>query len=217
METYTRNQERRCDIPVQFFNGKEYHLYHGERYFSRGCKRMHVAVWEFYHGEVPKGYHIHHKDENTWNNSIENLELLNTHVHLSLHAQEYKEKDGAIEELRGRMDYARKYASEWHRSEQGRAWHREHARKNIETMQKKEYVCKNCGETYMAFPMGSNKFCSNKCKSAWRRQAHLDEETRVCQECGRDFVTNRFSKTRCCSRPCSQRFSYRKKTLREYL
>ena len=48
-------------------------------------KRLHVYVWEHYNGEVPKGYHIHHKDHDKNNNEIENLVLLSASEHASLH------------------------------------------------------------------------------------------------------------------------------------
>ena len=56
--------------PEQTFNGKTYYLYTGERYFSKGTKRLHRVVWEHHNEDIPKGYHIHHVDGNTCNNEI---------------------------------------------------------------------------------------------------------------------------------------------------
>jgi hypothetical protein len=61
------------------FNGIKYRLMGGKRryYLSQsntnaGRKRpkgLHVAVYEFYSGEkVQKGFHVHHKDGNCYNN-----------------------------------------------------------------------------------------------------------------------------------------------------
>ena len=75
-------------VPFQEFNGKKYYLYTNERYFSKGVKRMHVEVWKFYNGEVPKNYHVHHKDGNTKNNNISNLECIEASIHLSKHAKQ---------------------------------------------------------------------------------------------------------------------------------
>ena len=61
-------------LPQQEFANKKYHLYPNERYFSRGTTRMHVAVYKLYFGDIPKGYHVHHVNKNTWDNRIENLE-----------------------------------------------------------------------------------------------------------------------------------------------
>ena len=78
------------------FNGIEYRLMgQGKYYLSQSksnegrkyAKGLHVAIWEYYNGkEVPKGYCIHHKDGNTLNNDISNLECIEIREHLSRHA-----------------------------------------------------------------------------------------------------------------------------------
>ena len=35
-------------------------------------RRLHRAIWKSYNGEIPKGYHIHHKDHNKENNDNNN-------------------------------------------------------------------------------------------------------------------------------------------------
>lgn len=49
---------------------------------------LHRYVWEKYKGKVPKGYQVHHKDENKHNYDIENLELLKISDHHRKHALE---------------------------------------------------------------------------------------------------------------------------------
>ncbi|MDR2874289.1 MAG: HNH endonuclease [Methanobrevibacter sp.] len=39
-------------------------------------KKLHRLIWEEVNGPIPKGYFIHHKDENRMNNDIENLEIM---------------------------------------------------------------------------------------------------------------------------------------------
>lgn len=48
-------------------------------------KGLHRIIWECVNGEIPKGYDIHHKDENPSNNSIYNLELIEHRNHMALH------------------------------------------------------------------------------------------------------------------------------------
>lgn len=36
-------------------------------------------------GEIPHGFHIHHKDNNCFNNDIENLEAIDPSAHSKLH------------------------------------------------------------------------------------------------------------------------------------
>lgn len=47
---------------------------------------LHIFVWEYVHGPRPKGVHIHHKDGNTWNWQIENLEAISPSDHKRLHS-----------------------------------------------------------------------------------------------------------------------------------
>jgi len=41
----------------------------------------HRYVWEAEVGDIPLGYHIHHKDGNKCNNNLTNLELVNNDIH----------------------------------------------------------------------------------------------------------------------------------------
>ena len=63
--------------------------------------------------------------------------------------------------------------------------------------------CVVCGKEFEAINNGQNRFCSNKCKSKWRRDSGVDNETRICKHCGKEFVANKYSKTKFCSRKCS--------------
>ena len=47
---------------------------------------MHRWIWKKYHGRWPKpGYHIHHKDNDKFNNDIKNLDEINGEEHFILH------------------------------------------------------------------------------------------------------------------------------------
>lgn len=214
--TDRRPSECRIDVgqdryPFQIFNGKKYFLYNGERYYSKANKRLHVVVYEYYYGKVPKGYHVHHKDENRANNHPLNLELLDGSEHMSLHMQK-RDK----EELKKRFDYARTFANKWHGSEEGRRRHRQQA---IETgflkLQEKNIPknCEHCGKEYLASHClaSTSRFCSNVCKSKWRRDAGLDNITANCIVCGSPFIKNKYSKVQTCTRSCAAHFQWRTK------
>lgn len=49
-------------------------------------KRIHQLVYEAFVGDIPKGYHIHHKDGNMQNNRVENLIAITEREHHAIHA-----------------------------------------------------------------------------------------------------------------------------------
>lgn len=48
---------------------------------KRRSVRIHVLVAETFIGEIPKGYHVHHIDDNKQNNIVSNLEIIHPKVH----------------------------------------------------------------------------------------------------------------------------------------
>ena len=47
----------------------------------RRTVRIHQLVAETFIGEIPKGYHVHHKDGNKQNNKVTNLEIIHPKQH----------------------------------------------------------------------------------------------------------------------------------------
>ena len=72
------------DAITQYFDGGLYRMFKGERYPSKGGKKLHLAVWTSVFGRVPSGCHIHHKDDHSLNNALGNLECMPTAEHSSL-------------------------------------------------------------------------------------------------------------------------------------
>lgn len=167
--------------------------------------RLHRAVYERYNGAIPSGYHVHHIDHNRRNNEPENLIALTAEEHERLHGE------ALTEEQRERMREnlartARPAASKWHKSEAGRQWHLMHYESMKDVLHKRESMtCIHCGATFEGRPCAS-RFCSNACKSAWRRKAGLDDETIQCEYCGREFTANKYAHARFCSRGCVNRW-----------
>jgi hypothetical protein len=50
------------------------------------------VVWEQAHGPIPRNVGIHHKDRNTLNDALENLELMNKSQHVNEHRAEWEAK-----------------------------------------------------------------------------------------------------------------------------
>jgi ribosomal protein S27AE len=194
-------------LPTQTFNGKVFRLYRGERYFSRGRTRMHVAVWEYYHGKVPAGYHIHHKNENTHDNRIENLEAKPGGEHISEHSKKRFNNNEAW--ARSFQEAGIAKAPDWHRSDAGRKWHSEHALQNTAHIHQNsiDATCDCCGISFKTSPIRQNRhrFCSNKCKSKWRRDNKVDHINYTCSKCNKVFVASKYDSRQFCGRSCAMK------------
>ncbi len=182
---------------IQEFNGERFYLC--GFYFQRKGKRLHVAVWKYHNGEVPKGFHVHHIDGNRANNQIENLQLIDAGVHSSMHSSsrvEYNQRH--IKEMQ-------EQAKEWHRSPEGIAWHMEHGKKCWENKEPREYTCVECGKKFSSthyYAEWQNTFCSGACKTKHREKEQKDFVTKTCPYCGKEFFANKYAKAKCCSREC---------------
>lgn len=191
----------------QYFNGIKFTRDDKTGYYLNSTirKRMHRYVWEHFNGAVPKGFQIHHKDKNRANNDISNLEAVPFSTHAKMHSKEKAEtrREEIIVNLR---ENALPKAVEWHKSEEGRDWHKVHYENTKHKLHPEEMmVCEMCGSEYKGKVSAENRFCSNKCKSAWRRKSGIDNETRICDYCGAEFITNKYSKVSTCSRACANK------------
>lgn len=177
------------------FNGRQY-AWNG-RYYRKSRTFLHRDVWVAHNGPIPKGYHVHHIDHNTSNNAIENLQLVWGATHLHEHQKALAKPTPT---------WAFQAQKEWRESPEGRAFLSEMGKRNhVYLGQEKEFKCECCGEFFTAPNVGVNRFCSNKCKSKWRRDSDLDLVERTCAECGASFQTNRFKPVANCSRSCSRK------------
>ena len=181
----------------------------GYYYNSHTRKRLHQAVWISYNGPIPKGYEIHHKDLNKENNDISNLECLTKKEHHDLHNALLTE-----EERQWRRDNiknnAMPVATAWHKSEEGREWHRQHAKEQIAQGQlnkKTIYNCSMCGKEFegVVRNINANHFCSGACKARFlRRKRSMDKsDKRICCVCGKEFMASPWSGAKTCSRSCA--------------
>lgn len=202
----------KCVEKVIYYDGLRFTLHKSKRYHynSKLRRHLHQYIWEKAYGKIPKGYEIHHKDLDHTNHDLNNLECLPAEEHRALHSRIDKET-GRNREARAKnlAEKARPKASEWHGSPEGIEWHR----KQYESMKhllhsKKEFVCEHCGEKFEAVVTGKNRFCSNKCKSAWRRASGIDDITSICVFCGKEFIKNKYSKAKTCSKACANKIRY---------
>lgn len=207
---------RRVETVV--FNGIRYRRYPDaaqqcdQRYYvagiadrQRGATRLHQDIWRLHNGDIPEGYHVHHDDGDHDNNDPSNLVAIPDCDHREHHVEERRASGQYVRPERlEHLERIRPMASEWHSSSEGLAWHAENGKKSWETRTYRDETCEQCGKTYSTRAVQSHdRFCSNACKSAWRRAAGLDDEDRTCEQCGATFRINKYSGTRNCSRRCA--------------
>lgn len=200
---------------IKYADGKDVAIYNGysfrrdkrtgyyisSRKIGDKRKRLHVFVWETHNGAIPKGFQIHHKDNDKGNNDIENLELKTNKSHQKHHGKNMTEEH--LEKIKINLDKARSKAPEWHGSEKGREWHKDNYQSMKHVLHEKiEKQCVICGNVFMGLKRENNKFCSNKCKSEWRRKSGIDDIIIKCERCGNEFTANKYNKRKYCSAIC---------------
>lgn len=189
------------------FNGTRFQLMgRGKYYLSqsrsnegrKGAKGLHVAIYEHFNQvEVPKGNIVHHKDGNPFNNAPENLEMMTRQDHFEHHKDDMM-KYNQSEKQKKHLAKVRPKASEWHKSEKGREWHREQAKKTILARKPKPFNCVTC-DKYFESINSRAKFCSRKCESKWRYDNIRYEKK--CENCAKTFMAKQ-KRIRFCSRSC---------------
>jgi len=170
--------------------------------------RLHRYLYESEYGELPTDVHVHHADGNKDNNSLENLVAMAGSDHSTLHGALLT--DEQRQRLRDNLaTNARPAACAWHGSREGRKWHKEHYERTKDALHKVESRnCRHCGTEFVSVRDG---FCSNACKSAYRRAKGYDNITLVCPICGETYETNKYLQSETCSRGCANRLRYQRK------
>lgn len=165
------------NVEVVVFNGYRYRRYPDAQkpvhrnYFARSGKLLHRAVWEHHHGPIPKGMHVHHIDGNPANNDIGNLACVTRDQHWDEHRAAESERNKSPKQLE-HLARIRSKAAEWHRSEEGRAWHQEHTKRSLAKTWGKPrkfpslvLQCVWCG-VEMKAKSDRKRFCGARCQTA---------------------------------------------------
>jgi hypothetical protein len=146
------------------FNGYKYRLsgnyYRRNVWGSKGPSNLHRAIWEFHNGPIPDGFEIHHKDGDTFNNAVENLEQIAMREHQREHLLERIAKG----EMQPPSEYALKRAALWHASPDGIEWHKQHGKSSWVGREWHPAICQNCGKSYRTPYPSRSKFCHANCK-----------------------------------------------------
>lgn len=204
-------------VETVIFNGIRFrrypfsaHLNH-QRYFTpgssdirRGVEALHREIWKHHHGAIPAGHDIHHLDDDPLNNDIANLAAVLPDVHKAEHEREGKWSGSR--RVRKNLDEIRPLASAWHGSDEGRAWHSEHARTAYEAREPREYVCAQCGDGFKSKHFSSQRqdgkrFCAEKCAAKFKRAEGRGKAAKSCLVCNTEFQGS--ARTKTCSRKCA--------------
>ena len=131
---------------------------------------LHQAVWSSVHGKLPKGYCIHHKDENPMNNDIDNLELLSIQAHNAHHAKTNIWIHS--NECKDHLRKVRLLSLNWHSTPEGKKYHADHIREIWKNHEWFEKPCQECGKIFRSqkpFAKSCSHYCSFKHRKKFGR------------------------------------------------
>ncbi len=151
---------------------------------QRGDPAPPSEIWKAAHGPIPDGFHVHHRDENPLNNSPTNLVCISAAEHHAEHAapgvfppwlaavhSQALELAGRVAQIRGRARLAPG-------ARQAGMGSRQPVRRS----------CIQCQDEFESITLRENdRFCSNNCKTKWRKASGVDDEDRTCEYCGGVF------------------------------
>jgi hypothetical protein len=192
--TFTRYPES------QSLSSRRYY-YPSKHLRQKGVKALHQEIWRDHFGPIPTKHVIHHKDGDTLNNDISNLECIPPGAHTLKHA-------GSTPARRESAARARLLTVAWHRSPEGRQWHREHGARAWKARQPTAKTCVECGQPWQSLARReADKFCSRTC---WQRYHYRNKSywvTSCCPICAKSFLGPGKKKT--CSRSCGVTLGHR--------
>lgn len=173
-----------------------------QRCTSAGNLYLHRVVYEDAYGAIPSGMHIHHINGDCGDNRIENLECLTAKEHRAKHPL----KGASLDRQLAHLDRIRPLAAAWHSTTEGKRLHSRNGRAVWEGRVARDLDCDQCGKPFKSNAMHhAERFCSNKCKSAWRRASGLDDVLFKCPVCHGEKMRSKYSRAKTCSRKCGQR------------
>ena len=168
------------------YNGKKYHRYPNSKrrqlrvYYWRHDKwkqppvALHRQIYIDNFGEIPKGFHIHHIDGDTENNSPDNLQALPPEVHATMYLKDMTDEELAAHKKR--MSEAQLRRKQY------------------------EYECENCRKKFLSRRKGNVRYCSKECareRNNWWEKA-IRQRVARCEYCGGEI----HNRGRYCSAEC---------------
>jgi hypothetical protein len=185
--------------------GKGYYFANGKRANEPVRPSLHRTIYEAVNGPVPNGFDVHHADDDQFNNDPDNLIAVRNGEHQAEHMRQ-RLQDPVLRKLNDEyLQRARAAAPEWHRSPEGRAWHREHAlaqwTDDARALRLTCGECQACGVSFERYHEDA-RYCSMACFQRDARHAGRYDDERECPICGSAYTTNRHHPSKTCGRRC---------------
>lgn len=146
-----------------------------------GGRYAHRVIYEQHKGSIPKGWVVHHKDEDKSNNDPDNLEAMPRKEHQRLHATGRTNSD------------AQKAA----------------ASRTLGSLRTpKPAKCIQCQADFVSTSAGEvGKFCSRPCLESWRGNK-FTPEVRTCLVCEGEYLAKKRFQRYCCKQ-CNNKSTVR--------
>lgn len=131
---------------------------------------LHRQIWIDNKGEIPKGYIIHHKDNNPLNNEIENLELMLHGDHTKIHSKEPERLKQLQNNGRKQTERLKLSLKKYKNSKKGREFYSKNTKGSILSILPQKKECLECKIQFSFFIKQPVKFCSKLCGARFRRK-----------------------------------------------
>ncbi len=155
---------------------------------------IHRIVYNYYKGEIPADYEIHHIDENKDNNNISNLIMLTKSEHALQHGSPFVSYHCLVCGKKITRRTAKKSLTCSFKC----------GRKLVSIRHRKIKKCPVCGKNFETFKSNHQKCCSHSCAS---KLLHINKHTehyitKTCPVCGVIFERPLSHLTQTCSKKC---------------
>ena len=156
---------------------------------------IHRFIWQYFNGEIPEGYDVHHIDRNQYNNDIANLQLLTKAEHNKIHkAIKSKRKPDKKSTFTCAV-----CGCEYEAVSRGNNTYCSIKCKKIAERERatKIKICEICGKEFST--SDDARFCSKKCVGEYLKK----QETKTCPVCGKTFSALISQNKKHCSPECA--------------
>ena len=130
--------------------------------YYRRIVQLHRQVWEDNFGSIPEGHQIHHKNGNTADNRLENLECLSVSAHRSHHN---KQKEIHYQKCKIGSRISERKKRVWNLLKEGKTVTSENSLLFWNNRKNEGILCVICGKEFWSRSVKiKNRCCSNACR-----------------------------------------------------